>query len=70
MQPEGSLSPSVPILSHMIQFMPLQRTSLRSILLLSFHLRLDLSSGLFPSGFPTKTLYASLLSPVRTNVAQ
>ena len=32
-------------------------TSWRSILI-STHLRLGLPSGLFPSGFPTKTLYA------------
>ena len=32
-------------------------TSCRSTLILSTHLRLGLPSGLFPSGFPTKTLY-------------
>ena len=32
-------------------------TSWRSMLILSTHLRLGLPSGLFPSGFPTKTLY-------------
>ena len=32
-------------------------TSWRSIVILSTHLRLGLPSGLFPSGFPTKTLY-------------
>ena len=39
-------------------------TSHRSILI-STHLRLGLPSGLFPSGFPTKTLYAPLSSPIR-----
>ena len=32
-------------------------TSWKSILILSTHLRLGLPSGLFPSSFPTKTLY-------------
>jgi hypothetical protein len=32
-------------------------TSRRSALILSSHLSLGLTSGLFPSGFPTKTLY-------------
>ena len=39
-------------------------TSWRSILILSTHLRLGLPSGLFPSGFPNKTLYSPLSSPI------
>jgi len=40
-------------------------TSWRFILLLSTHLRLGFPSGLFPSGFHTKTLYTPLSSPIR-----
>ena len=39
--------------------------SWRSIIILSTHLRLVLPSGLFPSGFPTKTLCNPLSSPIR-----
>ena len=48
-----------------IQSIPPHPTSCRSILILSSHLRLGLPSGLFPSGFPTKTLYTPLISPIR-----
>jgi len=48
-----------------IQSIPPHPTSWRSILILSSHLRLGLSSDLFPSGFPTTTLYMPLLSPIR-----
>jgi hypothetical protein len=40
-------------------------TSWKSILILSTHLRLGLPSGLFPSGFPTKTLYTPFSSTIR-----
>ena len=40
-------------------------TSRRSILILSSHLRLGLPNGLFPSGFPTRTLYTPLPYPIR-----
>jgi len=49
-----------------IQSMTPNPTSLRSILILSSNLHLVLPSGLFPSGHPTKTLYAPLLSSIRT----
>ena len=52
-------------LASSIQSIPLHLTYWRSILILSSHLRLGLPSGLFPSGFPTKTLYTPLLSPIR-----
>ena len=38
-------------------------TSWRSIIILSTHLRLGLPSGLFPSGFPTKTPYTPSSHP-------
>ena len=54
--------PPVPILS---QIYPVHTpTFRRSILILSSHLRLGLPSSLFPSGFPTKTLYTPPISPI------
>jgi hypothetical protein len=44
---------------------PPQPTTWRSILIISSYLRLGLPIGLFPSGFPTKTMYTPLLSPIR-----
>jgi len=38
--------------------------SIKPIIILSSHLSLGLPSYLFPSGFPTKTVYAFLVSPV------
>ena len=46
-----------------IQSVLLHPTSETPILILSSHLYTYLASGLFPSGFPIKTLYAHLLSP-------
>ena len=44
-----------------IQSMPPHPISWRFILILSSHLKLGLANGLFPSYFPTKTLYTPLL---------
>ena len=57
--------PTVPILSQLDPVHTPHPTSWRSILILSSHLRLGLPSGLFPSGFPTKTLYTPLSSHIR-----
>jgi hypothetical protein len=55
--------PLVPVLSQIdpVNTIP---SSLRSILISSSHLRLDLRSGLFPSGFVTNILYAFLFFPI------
>ena len=47
-----------------IQSMPLHPTSWRSFLILNSHVCLSRPSGLVPSGFPTKSLYAPLLFPI------
>jgi hypothetical protein len=48
-----------------IQPIPPHPTSLIYALILSSHLRLGLPSCLFPSGFPTETLYTPLPCPTR-----
>jgi len=47
-----------------MQSIPSHLTSWRSTLIPYSHLRLGLPTGLFPSGFPIKPLYTSLLSPI------
>jgi len=49
----------------LIQSIPPHPTYWRSILILSSYLCLGFPSGLFSSGFPTKTLYTFLHSPIR-----
>src|SRR5215469_6472136 len=65
MGPESSLLYSqVPTIYPYPEPTPSPPTSSRSILILSFHLRLGLPNGLFPSGFPTRTLWTPLPSPI------
>ena len=57
--------PPGPILSQINSVHLPHPTSWRSVLILSSHLRFSHPNDLFPSGFPTKTLYTPLLSPKR-----
>jgi hypothetical protein len=68
MKPEGSLTQSQVSVTcaypQPARSSPcLHTNSWRSILILSPYICLGLSSGLFPSGFPTKTLHKPLPSP-------
>ena len=58
------IPPPVPVLSQVSPVHVPHPTSWRYILILSCHLLVGLPSGLFPSGFPTKTLYTPLLFPI------
>ena len=69
MEPEGSLPhlrvPDTCPYPEPDQSMSPNLTSWKSNLTLFSHLCLGILSGLFPSGFHTKTLYTPLLSPTR-----
>ena len=58
-------SPLVPVPNHLNQSIPSQPISSRYSLILSSHLRLGLPSSFVPSVCPTKTLYTTLLFPIR-----
>jgi len=64
MEPEGSLSCWQQPTGR-IQTTHFHQISLRSIFVLYSHLCLRLPCGLFPSGLPTKMLYAFSISPMR-----
>jgi hypothetical protein len=57
--------PPVPILNKLHPVPTTPSTTLRSILILSYHLRLGIPNDLFPSGFPTNTLCPPLSSSIR-----
>jgi len=52
-------------LTRRIQSTSSQPIALSSCLILSPHVRLDIQSGLFPSGFPPKMLYTFPIYPMR-----
>ena len=52
--------------ARLMKSMPPHPTSWRSIVILSYNLLLGRPSGLFPSDFPTKTMYTPSLSPIHT----
>ena len=56
--------PPIPLLSQINPVHAPHPTSWRYISILSSHLLLGLPGGFFPPVFPTKTLYAALLSPI------
>jgi len=56
--------PPIPILCHINPVHALQSISWRSILILSSHLRLGPPSDFLHSDFPSRALYARLLSPI------
>jgi len=56
-----------PIRAKIITVKTSDTSSWRSILILFFHLRLGLTSGLHPPSFPTKTLYVFLFSSYMPN---
>jgi hypothetical protein len=62
-----NIPPLIPILSQIdpIHTIPSHPIYLRSILILSTHLRLGLPRGLFHSGIPTNILYEFLFSSIR-----
>jgi len=52
---------------HSVHTFPIYFLKIHSNIL---HLRLSLPSGLFPSGFPTKTVYAFFVSLIRVACQQ
>jgi len=66
MEPEGLLSHSQVYHMSLSWARLIQPMSPHSIIILFAHLRLGPLSGPFPSGLPTKTPYAPLLSLIRT----